>query len=413
MTGAPEPLVAFVSYQSADFASSETLHIEHALRGMTVIHDRCTFAVGTRIPAAMSEAVTRCDAFIPLLTPNSLYEAAPPDAARPALDSEMIPVFKRRRAALAEDPTSRRPVIAAVTHDLGDPRTEAPQRVYAVTGESIDSLWSFVIDQTGDAISDADAAKVAGEVLDALLPPGKGPDIHGAWPVTVASRGEGEPPTFLTIDATPILGGADHRPGESADWDRFLAGMRDVERTLARWTGHRRLAANLKTHLTGAFAFGRVFHHAAGWDLQIANRAGMSGSTSPASEAVSINVEDKFGTGPLVVSADLIGHDPAAMINRTIQTGPMPCGRIEAVRRDTFTDMAPGEIVASSRALADRVRQATSRLRPTEIALFLVTPAPFAALLGQQLTALSTDIQLFERAGDVYVPSLRIPAAMS
>lgn len=412
MTSDLEPLVAFIGYQSTDHESAEILHVEHALRGMTVIHDRCTFTVGTRIASAMSDAVAGCDAYVPLLTPNSLYEADPEGAARPALDNELIPLFKRRRAALADDPSSRRPVIAAVTHDLGEPRTEAPQRVYRATGESIDSLWSLVVDQSSDVISDADAATVARGVLDALLPPGQGPTIDEAWPVTVASRGEGEPPAFLTIDATPILGGADHRPGDPAEWRRFLTGLRDVERTLARWTDQRRLSVNLKTHLTGAFAFGRVFHRAAGWELHLANRAGTV-STGSGSGTMSINLEDGFGPGALVVSVDLIGHDPAAMINRTIRTDAMPCGRIEGVRPDPSTDMAPGEIDAASRAIAGAIRQATSRLRPVEIDLFLVTPAPFAALLGQQLTALNTDIQLFERDGDTYVPSLRIPATMS
>jgi len=44
-----EPLTAMVSYQWDDSGAAELLHVELAMRGLTVLHDRCTFPSGSRI----------------------------------------------------------------------------------------------------------------------------------------------------------------------------------------------------------------------------------------------------------------------------------------------------------------------------------------------------------------------------
>src|SRR5258708_28933243 len=114
--------------------------LELALRGLDVIHDRCTFQVGGRIPSQMADGVERCDALVIYLTRNSLYLDSP-GAPRPAIDGEFVPAMRRRRRELARHPdgppSAVRPVVVPITHGLGDPRSEAPDVVRRETGEDI------------------------------------------------------------------------------------------------------------------------------------------------------------------------------------------------------------------------------------------------------------------------------------
>lgn len=405
------PLTALVGYQWSDSAAAELLHEELALRGFTVLHDRCTFTVGTRIDTAMVHAVEHCDAYVPLLTPHSLYEGIPAGSPRPALDGELIPVSQRRRASIARGEHPPVPVIAAVTHGLGDPRNEAPERVRRATGEDVASLWSLAVGQGDDSLQQADAGRIAAAALDALLIPGTG----GTLPeITVASRGTGEPPAFLTIDATPLLGGADHRPGEPVAWMRYLRGVQQVERAVSRWTRDRALTVDVKTHLTGAIAFGRIFHLPAGWILSIPNRAGLTRLDPWATEGDVFDISaETFGRtgGPLVVDIDLIGHRIGALVNETIRELPPPSGRIQVARDGHGPDLSPETITATAARVAAEIRGSAARTRPSGIHLFVAAPATFGVALGQRLTALHTDLHLYERDGSRYVHALTIPAA--
>lgn len=412
MTRTDRPLCAFIGYRWDDAPAAELLHEELALRGLTVLHDRCTFTVGTRLDTAMDDAVQRCDAYLPLLTPRSLYEDRPPDTPRPALDGEFIPICHRRRASAARGDTPPQPVIATVTHGLGDPHRDAPERVRRATGEDIGSLWSLALAQHDDGLRQDDAARIAAATLDALLPVGTGTELPA---ITIASRGTGEAPAFLTIDAVPLLGGATHQPGTPDNWQRFAAALSDVERTLSRWTPRRALTVDVKTHLTGAVAFGRIFHLPAGWALSIPNRAGLTHLTTTARSYTGtphIAIDNHGSTGgPLVVDIDLIGHHIAAMVNDTIRTLPPASARIQITHDGRAHDLPPEIIVATADHLAAAIRTTTGRTHPSGIHLFLSTPATFAAALGQRLTALHTDIHLYERHSHHYTPSLTLPAA--
>src|SRR4051794_11018656 len=96
------PLLAMISYQSTDRAISEIMHEEVAMRGFTVIHDKCSFQPGARIQSEMADGVESCDAFFAYLTPNSLYLEAEAGSPRPALDNEFIPVMHRYRRSSGE-----------------------------------------------------------------------------------------------------------------------------------------------------------------------------------------------------------------------------------------------------------------------------------------------------------------------
>lgn len=407
------PLTALVGYQWSDSDSAELLHEELAMRGLTVIHDRCTFTLGTPIATAMRDAVDTCNAYVPFLTPRSLYENAPPGSPRPALDDEFIPICRRRRlnSSISNRPN---PVIAAITHGLGEPFTEAADRVRKATGEDIASLWSGAIDQSGDRLTQHDAAETSRSVVDALLPPGDRVDEEPIQ-ILVATRGTGQAARFLTIDATPSLGGSDRRPGTEQDWWRYLNGLRDLESTLSRWTPTREIDIDLRGHMTAAVAFGRVFNQAAGWRLTIRTRTGTTQNGRP--ELPSLL---RYGTdiyrrgGPLVVDIDLIGHNVSDLATDAARSLPAPSGRVTvgALDNASYRDLEDEEIGSAATAIAAMVRAAAARSRPTSVELFVSGPAAFAGLLGSQLTALRCDLNLHELDRDRYVHALAIPQSV-
>jgi SMODS-associated and fused to various effectors sensor domain len=413
MTTQFEPLVALVGYQWGDSASAELLHEELAFRGLTVIHDRCSFAVGTRLSTAMGDAVGRCDAYVPYLTPRSLYEEAPAGAARPALDDEFLPLCRRRRASTTSGDCPPKPVIAVVTHGLGDPHTEAAERVWRATGEDVATLWSVAVNQSGEALTQTDAARVAAAVVDALLPPGGGP-AGTALPIVVATRGSGQPPRFLTIDATTTLG-RERRSGHPEDWQRMVAALRDVERSLSGWSAERVLDVEVKAHLAAAVAFGRVFNRAAGWHHRLAGRTGIVELVDVGADGVvDVPAETYRRGGPLIVDVDLLGHNVDALANDAVRTLPAPAGRVHAAVREEALgrDLSPAEVGVAAARVAAEVRRVAGISRPDSIHLFLAAPAAFAALLGSQLTALDCELVLYERWAGTYKPVATLPAML-
>ncbi len=402
------PLIALISYQWDDSVAAELIHEELALRGFTVIHDRCTFLHGSRLPTNMADAVERCDVFVAYLTRSSLYLEAPSGAPHPAVDDEFLPAMQRRRRSLA-DSGAARPVIAAITHGLGDPRSEAPAVVRETTGEDISSLWTMALDQSTEHITQPEAADLASRVLSAVLVPASGQDQEVA--VTVVTRGTGQPSTFLTVDATSILGGPDHRPGDPLDWRRCFQALRDIESALAAWGPARRLRIDPRTHLTGAVTIGRVFNQSGHWDLQVVGRAGIAGlSDATAHDQLAVTWE-RMGAGhELTIHIDLLGHPVSELATQLERSLPPLAGRLDIARRDPTGNLTSTDISDMANIAASAIRRAVTETRAQNLHLFVASPAEFAVLLGHRMTALHTDLHLYERAGDSYMPSLMIPA---
>ncbi|MEX2548408.1 MAG: SAVED domain-containing protein [Chloroflexota bacterium] len=409
-----EPLVALVGYQWGDSTSAELLHEELAMRGLTVLHDKCSFAVGTRLDSAMADAVARCDAYVPYLTPNSLYEGGEAGSARPALDDEFIPACRRRRLSAGAGERPPKPVIAVVTHGLGDPHTAAAERVRAATGEDVGTLWSVAVDQADDELTQVDAARVADAVIDAVLPV-SGDALGASVPITVVSRGTGQPPRFLTVDVTSSLGGRDRRPGEPVDWQRYLDAVRSLERALSRWTESRVLDLVMKGHTTAAVAFGRVFNQASGWHHVVESRSGPTElAVAGAHDHITVASEAYRRGGPLLIDVDLIGHQVADLANESSRHLPPPAGRVHIVAGQELLgrDLTANEIGTAAATAALEVRRMAAACRPDAIHLFVAAPAAFSVLLGHQLTALEAELVLYERGPDGYEAVLTVPSTV-
>jgi hypothetical protein len=404
-----------VSYQTADADAAELLHVELALRGMVVAHDQCTFTDGGRIDHHMTTAVNDCDAFVIYLTPNSLYLGAAPGTARPALDSEFLPVMARRRTQLAKHPTDSastlRPVVVPLTHGLGDPRGEAPAAVRRATGEDIASLWSPVLDQTTTAITQPEAARVAAEVLRSLLPPGTGVDEEPIE-IAVMTRGAGQPSSGVTIDATPLLGGASARPGNPSEWNRYLGALLDVEAVLAVHGQARTLRVRASTHLTGAIAFGRVFNQAGRWRHEVQGRHGWAEHCDATFHP---DLQEGWdpgnpGSRDLSVEIDLIGQPVTAMANAILADLPDAVrGRLQLVRQPD-SDLSSQDLAEMANAAAASIRRRVGECRPDHTHIMCAAPVEFGVLLGYRLTSLHTELRLYERSGPRYQPSLTVPA---
>jgi len=411
-------LSAMISYSWADSDAAELLHEELALRGFDVFHDRCSFPLGSRIGRNMADAVARCDAFVAYLTPSSLYLDKPDGMPRPAIDSEFLPVMKRWRratsAGAARPGEPAAPVIAALTHGLGDPRTEAPQIVLKATGEDISTLWTPDLDQLSSGITQPEAAMVARGVTRGVLGTQKKVAETGPLELVVTTRGEGQPPRFLSVDAARLLGGDESRPGDPNDWDRFLSGIRDLQTGLAHWTSERRLRILARAHITACLAMGRVFNQAAGWQPTVAGRHGnisMPGTLDTESP-VDVDVDAIGGPGAMTIEIDLIGGNVTDLATNVIRaTDEAPRARLQ-VRRKGTGNMVPTEVAVSAAVVANSIREQVAQFRPTTTRIFCASPSEFAVLVGNNLTSLHTALQLYERDGDHYVPSLLIPSTV-
>ena len=410
-----QPLTAMLSYQWADSAPVELLHQELALRGLSVLHDRCTFPSGSRIGNKMDDAVDICDGFVAYLTPNSLYESSAADSPRPALDAEFKPAMDRFARSNGAKGVTRRPVIIPLLHGLGDPRTEGPERVRRATGKDVSTLWTPVIlDQGTPAMTSSEAASVGRSLLQALLPPGV--DLETSEPIelVVTTRGEGQPPGFLTVDGTNLLGGSSGRPGQPQDWDRYLAGIRDVQATLAGWTQRRAFTLRIRAHLTAAIAFGRVFNQAAGWRATIKGRHGdVAVVDAKGHSDLRIALDKGAISTDLSVEIDLLGVNVSDLASGTLSQVHEPISnRLSIWREHTDHDLQPDEIASMAALAAAAIRDAVFDIRPARVHLFCASPVEFAVHLGHRLTSLHTDLDLYERDGHKYVRSLTIKASV-
>jgi hypothetical protein len=365
----------------------------------------------------MAQALETCDAFVSYLTESSLYLNRPNGTPRPAIDNELIPAIARWRRAQSGTPRADQPpapVVTALTHGLGDPRKEAPDRVRRATGEDISSLWTpVVLDQNTERITQAEAAAVTGNLINTVLGPDRRRPAPDPIEMLVVTRGTGQPAEFLTVDATALVGGGTNQPGSSQNWRRYLGGIRDLEAALSRWATHRHLRVTAKAHLTGCVALGRIFNQAAGWRIEALGRHGFTSLPPDANGDTNLEITMDHVGGPddLVVELDLLNTNMTTLVTGLLRNldGP-PCGRLH-VRRQGESDLRPSEVGAMAAHSAATIRLAVSEHRPTRTHIFCATPGEFAVLVGHRLTSLHSDLYLYERDGECYVPSLVVPSS--
>ena len=400
------PLSAMVSYQTADRDAAELLHEELALRGFVVVHDQCTFASGSRIATEMELGVQTCDAFLTYLTPESLYLDAEPGSPRPALDDEFLPSMQRRRQP-ASSGTGRRVVVLPIPKRLGN-RSEAADRVVQQTGEDIGSLWvrSARTDKADLSLSEASA--IAHEALEATLSPGPRA-VPDQIDVVFVTRGHGQPPRFLTIDATSLVGGT-RRAGKPKDWERILRALGETERMLAR-TSTRELNLVVKAHITGAFAVGRVFNQAGGWRLSVEGRYGsVQPSPLQAGDNLAVDTDPQGRGGDLSCEIALVGQPVFEMAREAIRAFALNLSeRLQiSIRASGDIGSETASLVAAEAAFV--LREHIAAKRPPRTHIFCASPADIAVLIGYRLTALGTDLHLYEPEGDTYRLALVIPS---
>ena len=401
-----KPLSAMVSYQAADYGAAELLHEELALRGFVVVHDRCSFTGGARIAQEMEVGVQTCDAFIAYLTPNSLYLDAEPDSPQPALQSEFIPAMQRRREPTL--PNEGRPlVVLPIAKGLGS-RSEASKAVFEKTGEEISSLWVQSAKSSEPSLEVSEASDVAAEALSATLAPGA-LSAPSPVPIVFATRGAGQAPRFLTIDATSLVG-VSRRAGSQEDWGRILKGLRDVERILAKTHG-RKIDLVVRAHISGGISIGRVFSQAGGWHLSVQGRFGAVQPSPLGVRGLLNSTIDYQGSGrDLTCEISLVGQPVFDMARETIQSRTLRlAARIQLTPRSSGEfDSETTSLIAAEAAwvLRDRV----AAIRPPRTHLFCASPIEVAVLLGYRLTSLNTELHLYEREGTEYRLALVLPA---
>ena len=394
-----KPLTVMISYSWHDAVAADLLHEELALRGVYVLRDKSSFSPGTRISTAMREAVANCDGYVAYFTPSSLYETSP-DGPRPMIDEEFLPVMDRMAS-------NRPPVIMPLVHSLGDPRTDAMDRVRGATGRDISSLWMpIVLDQSTEQLTQAEASLVAVAMIEALVHT----HIDRLEPLelSLTTRGAGQVPAVLSVDATSILGGVDPRPGRTADWIRYHRGVGDLERTLAAETRDRKLLVVPRAHLTAAFAIGRTFHQAAGWTLVVPGRFGdTSFDHGGSTDAVEVSVDLGVLKGDVAVELDLLGGvGVSALAAAVLAEAPRAASTRVVARRRAEGELHPPDVAAAAALVAREVRAVVHDRRPSLVHMFCAAPVEFAVLVGCRLTSLHAKVQLYERDGERYLPSL-------
>ena len=399
------PLSAMVSYQSTDRDAAELVHEELALRGFVVVHDQCSFVSGARIATEMDLGVQSCDVFVSLLTPESLYPDAEPGSPRPALEEFLAAMQRRRRPAIAGtgDPL----VVLPIPKRVGS-RAEAAKTVFGQTGEDIGSLWVRSVDTDSPDLSQPEASGVAHEALEAILSPAVRA-VPNHFDVMFVTRGHGQSARFLTIDATPLVGGS-RKAGGRKDWKRILRGLRDVECELAR-TCTREINLMAKAHISGAFAIGRVFNQSGGWRLSVAGRYGdVQPSPMQAGDRLHVTFDPQGPGRDLSCEISLVGQPVFEMAREAIRSIPLDVsGRLQISPCLTGDiDSETASLMAAEAACA--IRERITATRPSQTHIFCASPGEIAVLIGHRLTALGTDLCLYEPEGDTYRLALVIPA---
>ena len=193
-------------------------------------------------------------------------------------------------------------------------------------------------------------------------------------------------------------------------WERILRGLRDVQDVLARMPG-RNLDLAARAHISGAIALGRIFNQAGGWRPSVEGRYGpVQPSPMRSWDRLHVTV-DPQGLGPdLSCEIALIPQPVFAMAREAIQSIPLRLSeRVQLTLRQS------GEIdsEASSQVAAEaawKLRERIGIIRPPRTHIFCASPVEVAVLLGYRLTALGTDLHLYEADGDTYRLALVLPA---
>ena len=360
-----------------------------------VAHDLCTFASGSRIADEMKLGVETCHAFISHLTPESLYLDAGPGDPKAALTEFRDAMDRRRRTA--SEPDSHFVVLPDHESAWGlGPRL--PSTVFNETGERIDSLWVKSTRPDDPDLSTPEAADVAREALTATLAPGS---LQEDEPITVSfvTRGDGQPPQFLTIDATTLVGGS-RRAGKPQEWSRIVEALRDVERVLAK-TRTKALTLVVRAHISGAIAMGRIFNQVGRWQPAVDGRYGyVRPSPIGQYERLRRTIDpQQIGGTDLSCEISLVGQPVFSMAREAIRTYSL-----ELAERLQLSPRTPGELDSEAASLmaaeaAWELRGRITELRPPRTHVFCASPVEIAVLLGYRLTALETDLFLYEREG--------------
>ena len=214
----------------------------------------------------------------------------------------------------------------------------------------------------------------------------------------------------MTVDATTLVGGA-RRAGEPQDWSRIVEALRDVERVLATTTT-RDLKLVVRAHISGAIAIGRIFNQVGHWKPAVEGRYGYV-APSPMGEYERLRRTidpQQIGGRDLSCEIALLDQPVFDMAREAIRAYSL-----ELAERLQLSPRTPGEIDSEAASLmaaeaARELRGRITELRPPRTHVFCASPVEIAVLLGYRLTALETDLFLYEREGDAYRLALVLPA---
>lgn len=223
----------------------------------------------------------------------------------------------------------------------------------------------------------------------------------------MATRGSTPPPNRLTIDATRLLG-EERRTGNESDWKRFWQALRGVSDILEQSTADGEIDIHPACHLTAAFAVGRTVHQATRWQPTVDSRHGVVVPAATTTDSVLTGAPDFYAEhGDLLIDIDLLGHGVAAatdQLARSLELG----GRL-SLSRTTTDDLTPQNIAQAARFVADHARAARATLQPRQIHITMSAPAAFAVLFGHHMTAMGSELIMYEFDGSDYIRSLMIP----
>lgn len=395
-TGTPG---AFVSYvHEPHKPSAVRITEELRLRGFTTFRDLDAIRHGHRIEREITDGLAAADVVVFDLTAEALE-------SDPVVEMELKPTIRRFRE-------EGRPVPLIVARGLGATPASVQQATWSRLAIPFDATWTMTVPNADVPIAAADAAHAASRALTTVFAPGRGPS-DGAWNLHLATRGHPSHGRELVIDATSLVGGEANRPGTRQDWDRVLAGLRDVERALRAHGGRRLIDVTASAHLTAAFAAGFTFRRVCGWTVCAHTQ---NGSECHQSESLThdglmvISDPGSLNSKVMTVEIDLLGHGIDDAVERALRAGEPPRERLSIHRDAQGQRIDDAELGAMAAAIADQMKRRQRATGVHTVRLFMAAPAPFAVLLGTELNALGTDIELHEFHAGAYHPSLTIDA---
>lgn len=305
--------------------------------------------------------------------------------------AESVEVFERvlpdRRTALNAFAAS---VHAAFPHiDASQKRIEA----------AFEPLSSLARRSLGVPLGRDTLIRLIEEAIGATLLP------RTTFPIHIRSDRNELNDAALEINANGFSGGPIPFPGP----DRWQADLVDPLENTARWLRSRsvsRIGIGGSYRLTTAFAIGRSFRSAIGFDLDIATRDGSwSTDDRPRPDAAypawTIIDADTLLGERMVVSIGIL-RDPSAdlVAANTVR-------RPELLSAVLAAPIISGDAVqAAVAAIKSAVSATAARLRPAAIDLYFAGPAAFAVALGHRWNAMPpTQLHEFIAGDRRYVPT--------